>query len=302
MNSTNSRNDWRGFLKLLIVMIVLFCFVTLRPKSSSSSAPTVAQATIPETTVYDKDGVIVSISDLKGDGKLHFTVNNGSDNDIMFMFSNVAANRCMIYDETSYSKYVTPGNRVSGTYSLAGYSTYGTGEPLMIIDIDACITMYHDSGTDSEDFRATVRTSLYDEEKAVGVPTVNGYVSYEDENVRIIVTRTSDSLSDFDYYLENKTSKRVTAEFSHMSVNNEMCETPPLYWLQAFPHGYGYSKAIDSRGIISVYSAFENEVAAKGFDNVEKIGCTMTVILEDDTTGRRTFRYEVPKLSLYNKD
>lgn len=119
------------FIFILVVLCIALCGCGEVPvyfedngKINSKVDYSVESPSIPDTVIFCEKEISVTISNLTRE-TFEFTVQNDGEKDVMFMIDAVAVNNCVVFDNDCFSKYVTPGNYVSGTFNINGFDSYG---------------------------------------------------------------------------------------------------------------------------------------------------------------------------------
>ena len=285
-------------MKRSLVILLSICVLTLcgcemvfEPQSQNvnPSAPTKVvdemTAVIGDTVVYDKNDITVTITGLKDNKTLGFSIKSEAQDPIMFLVEKVAINGCMVYDDGSYSKYLTIGNTVLDSYDISGRKAYGINE-IKTIDVTFCIYI----GSDVETANAHLTTSL-DDGKTFCPVFENALLCYKDENVEIYTIKKGKGLKDFELLFHNLTDYTISAYFTHMAVNGIMVDNLDSWGDGAFPNGWCYTGASNG-AMLSIWSALEDEIKEKGFDNVSSITGSLGVWLHDKTSDKYLKQYD----------
>lgn len=290
-----------SLFSFLVVICIALCGcgnVSVNSENNSKSNNIVDYsaevATIPDTVIFCKKEVSVTISNLTRD-TFEFTVKNDGEKDIMFMIDDVAVNNCVVFDEECFSKYVTPGNYISGTFNINGFGAYGGGN-VKTLDIKASVTIYGDD-YDTNHMYGHILTSLDDGN--VYTPKLEPLIAYEDENFALGLIKESNSINDMYFFIENKSDHYLEVDFSYMSANGQMFDIQPISWLNVFPLGCVSSQAQYSDSY-TIYSAFDEEVKKKGFDNITKLASDLNVFLKDET-GEKIDSYDLGNVVIYEE-
>jgi hypothetical protein len=213
----------------------------------------------------------------------------------------VAVNSCKVYDESSYSKYVTKGNKSFAKYNLDGMKKYGITQ---IKTIDIVVEVMIDYDIYSKHVK--ISTNL-DDGKAFVPEFENTKEVYSDKNVEVYVIKTGKGLKDFELLFHNKSKYMMETYFTEIAVNGIMTENMYSWGDGAFAGGYCYTGASND-SVRTIWSALDEEIKARGFDSVSKITGNLGVWLEPEPTGEVSDfdldemyidQYSVPNVSIY---
>ena len=256
---------------------------------------------IKDKVIFDNHGVVVTLNELKDNNDLSFTVESSAEDPVTFLVSDVAVNNCKVYDESSYSKYVTKGNKSFAKYNLDGMKKYGITQ---IKTIDIVVEVMIDYDIYSKHVK--ISTNL-DDGKAFVPEFENTKEVYSDKNVDVYVIKTGKGLKDFELLFHNKSKYMMETYFTGIAVNGIMTENMYSWGDGAFAGGYCYTGASND-SVRTIWSALDEEIKARGFDSVSKITGNLGVWLEPEPTGEVSDfdldemyidQYSVPNVSIY---
>jgi hypothetical protein len=263
--------------------------------SSSSVVPTKeaeANAAVENTVAYDNGGVSVAITGLKNNESLEFAITSDIDDAVTFLIDDVAVNGCMVYDDGSYSKYVTKGSKCLDSYDLSGMKAYGI-KKIKTIDVTFSLFIASEIKTVS-----THLTTSLDDGTAFEPSFEGAEMCFKDENVEVYTIRKGKGLTDFELLFHNLTDHPMSSYFTHISVNGIMVENMDFWGDGAFPKGWCYTGATNG-ATYTVWSALEDEIKERGFDNVSSITGSLGVWLHDKAGEKDIKQYDVNTISIY---
>lgn len=171
----------------------------------------------------------------------------------------------------------------------------GGGE-VKTLDIKANVTICGDD-YDTNHMYGHISTSLDDGN--VYTPIIQSLIAYEDENFVLGLIKESSSINDIYFFIKNKSEHYLEVDFSYMSANGQMFDIQPISWLKVFPLGCVSSQAQYSSAY-TLFSAFDEEVKEKGFDNIRKLAGNLKVFLKDET-GDIIDSYDLGNVVLYEE-
>lgn len=228
-----------GQLLLLLGSIFLICFgvhLMLSPEEEQPSYPSANQSTnqqsvsnipqmlqitkkqyakIEKQTVFDENGLSVTVSNLKDNKSIDYCFTNNTDKDMHFYIAGIAVNGCMTHDYMYITK-ATPGNSLLGTYEFNDLNMYGIQD---IQTLDICFYIKENTTFTNGGY---VRTITTDSTKSQTFSVESYPKVYEDEKVAVYYV---DEGSDFEkknivYY--NKTNDIIDCWISDAAVNGVM--------------------------------------------------------------------------------
>ncbi|MCR5767933.1 MAG: hypothetical protein K6G45_05520, partial [Lachnospiraceae bacterium] len=195
-----------------------------------------------------------------------------------------------IDDAGAYTKTVSPGNKAVDSFNISGATTYGI---TTVKTIDIGFTIYINNKIYEK--TAHITTSL-DDGKAF-VPDLTGaQLAYEDDSFEFYIVKKGNSIKDFEYLVHNKVDAEMEVDMCNTAVNGIMAEHLGIY-LGVPASGYSYTGAQYSTAI-SLWSALDDEIKEKGFDNVQKLSADLRVFLTPSEVERTN--YDVSGVVLYS--
>lgn len=261
-----------GIIAFIILVLVAMMFLANRAKMRDNEPA--LKGTLEETDIYNDNGITVKILGLSN-GELKYNVINKSEQDIVFWMTDVAVNNCVIYPN-EYTRYVTAGNKEVANVNLSCCKEYGIDE-IKTLDFIFLITKPGGSAGSSIESSACIKTSQYD--GTLFEPSFSGKQIYEDEYIDIQAIRTGNGLKEYNILVHNKTQLPISAYFDSLAANGIMVDNYSFLGGTVFAEGYAYSGAYTDE-YITLYSAFDEEVKEKGFDNLYKFTGNLNVSLD----------------------
>ncbi len=259
---------------IIIIFLILLAVMILFNRANKRDDVPAMLGTLGETDIYSADGITVKVLGLYN-GELKYNIINKSEQDIVFWMTDVAVNNCVIYPN-EYTRYVTAGNKADVNVSLSCCREYGISE-IKSLDLVFDITKNGSSSNSRVKSSANIKTSLYD--GSTFEPSFEGNIIYEDEYIDIKAIRSGNGLKEYNILVHNKSEMPISAYFETLAANGIMIDHFSFLGGNVFAGGYAYSGAYADDSI-TLYSAFDEEVKEKGFNDLYKLTGNLEVCLD----------------------
>lgn len=175
-------------------------------------------AKIEKQTVFDENGLSVTLSNLKDNKSIDYCFTNNTDKDMHFYIAGIAVNGCMTHDFMYITK-ATPGNSLRGTYDFHDLDMYGIQD---IETLDICFYIKEDATFING---AYVKTITTDSTKSQTFSVQNYPKVYEDEKVAVYYVDKGSDFEKKNMVYCNKTSDVIYCWISDAAVNGIMFST-----------------------------------------------------------------------------